>query len=80
MQIITPSATPRKRVVKKATKNIQRSDGCAFARKMTSWNSTALTTENITVDEIITIGIYCSKGTIKYTDKSTKQPVKKPDS
>ena len=55
---MTPSATPKNKVVKKAKRNMHKSAGWALARKITSLNSTALTTENITVEEIITIGIF----------------------
>ena len=48
----------RKRVLAKARINIHKSVGSDFAKKINSWNSIALTTENITVEEIITIGIY----------------------
>lgn len=57
IQIITPSATPKNKVDIKAIMNMHKSVGCAFAKNMTSWNSIALTTEKITVEEIMTIGI-----------------------
>ena len=78
MQIITPSATPRNKVEKNASKNMPRSLKWLFARKRTSCSSMAFNTENITVDEMTTIGIFWRRGTKKYTEKRTKRPVKNP--